>query len=117
MLRRHPTDQTQILADAANPGTAGDYIVIYCTGLGEVSPPVKAGTAAPLDHVTQTVNPVSVTIGGVPAQVMFAGLNPGFAGLYQVNAVVPQGVAPGSAVTVSLAEAGQLSPPVTMAVH
>ncbi len=110
-------DFTQTLADAAHPATAGDYIVIYCTGLGEVTPPLAAGTSAPFDHLTSTVNPATVTVGGVAAQVQFAGLTPGFAGLYQVNAIVPQGVAPGAAVVVSIAEAGQLSSPVTMAIR
>ena len=106
----------QTLADAAHPAQAGDIIVIYCTGLGEVSPAVVAGTPAPSDHLTYTVNRVSVTIGGVAAEVQFAGLPAGFAGLYQVNAKVPQGITPGAAVVVSMAEAGQVSAPVTMAV-
>ena len=70
-----------------------------------------------LIHLTSTVNPVTVTIGGVAVQVQFAGLTPGFAGLYQVNAMVPDGVPPGAAVVLSIAEAGQLSSPVTMAVR
>src|SRR5450432_2628672 len=32
------SDFTQVLADAAHPATAGDVVVIYCTGLGEVKP-------------------------------------------------------------------------------
>jgi adhesin/invasin len=111
------TDFTQTLADAGHPATAGDYIVIYCTGLGEVTPSVAVGTPAPFDHLTSTVNPVTVTIGGVAAEVQFAGLTPGFAGLYQVNAMVPDGVPPGAAVVLSIAEAGQLSSLVTMAVR
>jgi adhesin/invasin len=110
------SDFTQTLADSRNPATAGDFIVIYCSGLGEVAPPVAAGAPAPLDHLTSTVNPVTVAIGGVDAPVQFAGLSPGFAGLYQVNAMVPQGVAPGATVVVSLTEMGQTSSPVTMAV-
>lgn len=64
-----------------------------------------------------TVNPVSVTIGGQEAQVIFAGLAPGFAGLYQVNAIVPPGINASNEAPVSLTVAGQASPPVTMAVR
>ena len=111
------SDFTQTLADAAHPAAAGDVIVIYCTGLGEVTPALAAGAPAPFDHLTSTVNRVEVTIGGVPAQVQFSGLTPGFAGLYQVNVKVPDGVTPGAAVVLSIAEAGQISSPVTMAVR
>jgi trimeric autotransporter adhesin len=110
-------DFTQTLADAGHPAKAGDFIVIYCTGLGEVTPPVTAGAPAPFDHLTHTENPVTVTIGGVAAQVQFAGLTPGFAGLYQVNVVVPKGVTPGAALVLSIIGSGQVSSPVTMAVQ
>jgi uncharacterized protein (TIGR03437 family) len=103
------------LADAAAPVRAGDVVVIYCTGLGPVDPPVEAGQAAPAEPLSQTVHPVSLTIGGRAAMVLFAGLTPGFSGLYQVNAVIPEGIAPGDAVPVVLSVAGQSSPAVTMA--
>lgn len=58
-----------------------------------------------------------MTIGGKRAQVQFAGLTPGFAGLYQINAVVPAGVTPGNDVSLQLTIAGQSSPVVTIAVR
>jgi uncharacterized protein (TIGR03437 family) len=82
-----------------------------------VTPPVAAGSPAPLTSTSHTVNPVTVTIGGVPANVFFAGLTPGSIGLYQVNATVPSGVAPGNQVPVVLTAAGQQSKPVTIAVQ
>jgi uncharacterized protein (TIGR03437 family) len=90
--------------------------VIYCTGLGAVTPPVPAGVPAPASPLSEATG-VSVTIGGVAANASFAGLSPGFAGLYQINAVVPSGVTPGSQVPVVLSVAGQTSPPVTMAIR
>jgi adhesin/invasin len=60
---------------------------------------------------------VTVTIGGNPAQVLFAGLAPGYAGLYQVNVVVPEGVTPGANVPAILTTAAFSSPPVTVAVQ
>jgi uncharacterized protein (TIGR03437 family) len=107
----------QIYADSANPVHSGQNIVIYCTGLGEVDPAVKAGDPTPLDHLTNAVNPVDVTIGGIKVRARFAGLTPGSTGLYQVNAIVPEGVAPGNAVPVFLTSAGQASAQVTIAVH
>jgi uncharacterized protein (TIGR03437 family) len=108
---------TGVLADVNAPATAGDVVVISCTGLGAVDPPVANGAPAPDSPISQTINAVTATIGGVPAQVQFAGLAPGTAGVYQVNVVVPSGVAPGSQVPVLLTVAGQTSPPVTMAVQ
>jgi adhesin/invasin len=84
--------------------------------LGAVSPGVVSGAATPLSPLVNAVNSVTVTIGGQPAEVKFAGLTPGFAGLYQVNAVVPAGVS-GNAVPVVLQVSGQTSTSVAMAVR
>lgn len=75
------------------------------------------GAAAPLSPLAYAMGRVSLTIGGVNAPVAFAGLTPGFVGLYQINATVPPGVPPGSQVPVVINVAGQASPPVTMAVR
>jgi uncharacterized protein (TIGR03437 family) len=80
-----------------------------------VSPPVALGAAAA--GPTPTVVPVTATIGGMAAAVSYAGLTPGFPGLYQVNTVVPSGIAPSSQVPVVLSTSGQSSPAVTIAVR
>jgi adhesin/invasin len=99
-----------ILADSQSPASAGDALVIYSAGLGNVSPAVPAGSGAPLSGpLSNTAASVSVSIGGQPAQVLFAGLTPGFPGLYQVNAMVPNGVAAGNQVPVTVSVAGQNS--------
>lgn len=110
-------DGTVFLNTASNPASAGDALVIYCTGLGAVTPSVAAGTAAPSSPLSYTTNPVTVTIGGQPAQVLFSGLTPGYVGLYQVNVVVPSGVGSGAAVPVVVSAAGLSSPPVTVAIQ
>ena len=102
------------LADASHPVGAGEVVVMYGVGLGAVNPPVAAGVAAA--GLSRTVQPVTVTVGAVEARVLYAGLAPGFAGLYQVNAEVPAGVPAGEAAVV-LTVAAQASPPVTMAVR
>jgi uncharacterized protein (TIGR03437 family) len=103
--------------DASNPAHAGDFAVIYCTGLGAVDSKVPAGSASPGSPPANTVNPVSVTIGGMTARVLFNGLSPGFAGLYQVNVQVPDGIPPGNTVPVVLTSAGRSGGTVTMAIR
>lgn len=109
---------TGALVTSTAPAHVGDTVVIYCNGLGAVTPPIPTGTPAPAaGPLSQTNNPVTITIGGISATVNFAGLAPGFPDLYQVNAVVPPGVQAGNSVPVILNVAGQTSPTVTMTVQ
>ena len=96
------------------PANPGEFLSIFCTGLGATSPIVEAGEAGAGEAVT---TPVTATIGGVDASVSFAGLAPGFVGLYQVNARVPGGVVPGPAVPVVITQNGIASNTVTIAVE
>jgi uncharacterized protein (TIGR03437 family) len=72
---------------AAKPG---DLVILYATGLGPTVLNLAPGTLAPGGGaVTGTL---SVSIGGVKlsaAQIQYAGVAPTFAGLYQLNLVVP----------------------------
>jgi uncharacterized protein (TIGR03437 family) len=49
--------------------------------------------------------------------VIFAGLTPGFTALYQVNAIVPNGVRAGDAVELVVRSGERASAPVTIAVR
>ena len=117
-IYRFIDEATQPLAAPGNPAAAKDFLIIYCSGLGETGPTVIAGEEAPAQEpFARTVNPVVVTIGGVEAKVNFAGLTPFFSGLYQINVQVRSGVPPGDEVPVVVSVGGQMSPPVTIAIE
>jgi uncharacterized protein (TIGR03437 family) len=75
------------------------------------------GQPAPANPLAQTTTNPIVTIGGVPAMVSFSGMAPGYVGLYQVNALVPEGSAVGSAVPVTISIGGATSNTVTISVQ
>jgi uncharacterized protein (TIGR03437 family) len=105
------------LVDNANPAQAGDTILIFAAGLGAVTPTVPSGSVSPSNPPAATRAPVQVSIGGKPAVMTFAGLAPGFFGLYQINAVVPDGIPPSSTVPVTVTAGSETSPAVTIAVR
>jgi uncharacterized protein (TIGR03437 family) len=76
------------VVDSKNPAKRGETVVVYMTGLGAVSPAVPDGTGAPSNPLA-TAAPVAIYVGGQLADVIFQGLTPGFAGLYQVNVTLP----------------------------
>jgi uncharacterized protein (TIGR03437 family) len=111
-------DTSYRLVDPTNPATAGStYIQIYCTGLGPVSNQPVSGSVSPSGPLAGTTTTPVVTIGGIPAQVTFSGLAPGFVGEYQVNALIPTATAPGDAVPVTISAGGKTSNGVTIAIR
>src|SRR5579871_42070 len=103
---------------AANPVAKGDFVTIYCTGLGDVTNRPATGTPAPPGpNLAVTTTAPAVTIGGAAATVSFSGLAPGFVGLYQVNVQVPSAATSGNAVTLQLSIGGINANPVTIAVQ
>ena len=116
-IYKYDAQGNQIRADKNAPAKTGDSLVVYCSGLGAVNPALGAGTVTPLSFLTKTVAAVTVTIGGVPVPVAFAGLTPGSVGLYQINATVPPGLANNDATSFQVSAGGQDSPVVTFAVR
>ncbi len=103
------------LVTPQNPVRPGDIIQIFATGLGETDPEVATGEPAPPFSTVR--NPVTVTIGEMEAAVAYQGLAPGFVGLYQVNAVVPEVSVPDPAVPLVITQDGIASNAVTIAVQ
>jgi uncharacterized protein (TIGR03437 family) len=99
-----------IPGSTSHPASAGDTLVFYASGLGAVDQPPPPDGAPSSDTLRRTSTPLTVMMGGMPGVVNFAGLSPQFSGVYQVNVVVPPGLAPGSAVPVQLQIGGVTSP-------
>jgi uncharacterized protein (TIGR03437 family) len=106
-----------VIAGPNNPAARGEVVIIYAAGLGLTQPGVNASEAAPSNPLARVAREVTVTIGGQEAAVSFAGLTPGFSGLYQLNVTVPAGAPVGSAVPVVVSVAGASSAVTTMAVR
>jgi uncharacterized protein (TIGR03437 family) len=94
------TNQDGSLNSPVNPLPRGQALVIYITGLGTV---VKQGP------YSVTTAPVTVLLNGSEYPAAFAGLTPGYFGLYQVNVVFPAITPPGLGVSLSVKQAGQSS--------
>jgi uncharacterized protein (TIGR03437 family) len=103
-------NQDYTINSSTNPAAAGSVIVLYATGGGLTSPLVPDGSVVTTDVLPRPVLPVTASIGGQPATVLYAGGAPGIAaGVLQVNVQLPDGLAAGSSVPVILTIGGQSS--------
>jgi len=90
-------NQDGTINSATNPATRGTVVVLFATGEGQTNPAGVDGLVATTDVLREPVLPVSVTIGGQTAQVLYAGGAPGnVAGVMEVEVVAPTGAAPGA---------------------
>ncbi len=95
---------------ASNPAAAGSVVQLFGTGFGAIDTTLALGDFFSTTTPTRVVNPVSVTIGGVDAEVTFAGGSPGMiGGVYRIDVRVPEGLAAGPHPVV-VAVDGQPSP-------
>jgi uncharacterized protein (TIGR03437 family) len=99
-----------VLNYPAAPIQVGGRAFFYATGLGVLTPAIMEGMgglegASSPGFVPSQVNPYpTVTIGGVPAKVEYAGVS-GYPGVYQINIVMPSGVPSGGSVPVVIKSA------------
>ena len=89
-----------------SPASPGDLVILYATGLGNT-----LNDPSPPDEITQYpgkilhFNTLQVYLDGRmvdPAKVLWAGLSPGNAGLYQVNLYLPEDTGPDPEIRLSL---------------
>jgi len=94
-----------------NPAAPGDIVILYATGLGQTSPAVECGVlptkAAPLADIAN----FTIVLDGTavdPSAILYAGIAPGFAGLYQINVTLPNST--GANPQLQIGFSGALSP-------
>ena len=86
------------LVSAQSPARPGEALHAYAIGLGQTSPAVPYGEAGPgQEPFARLASPLVCTDGRstAPVGILFAGLAPGFVGVYQVDWQVPSGAAAG----------------------
>jgi uncharacterized protein (TIGR03437 family) len=99
-------NQDNTVNGAANPAPAGSVVALYGTG----------GGALTNDALPRVALPVSATIGGLGAQVLYAGVAPGEPdGVIQINVQIPTGLTPGVAGVVVMIGNASSQPGVTLA--
>ncbi|MCX6613538.1 MAG: hypothetical protein NTW74_22155 [Acidobacteria bacterium] len=95
---------------AANAAEAGKLIVLYGTGAGtfKSSPVDGAVIGLPLPEF---LSPLSLQIGGVTAELLYAGPAPGLvSGVFQINARIPNGIEPGDKIPIRVRSGNIESP-------
>jgi uncharacterized protein (TIGR03437 family) len=98
---------------------AGQVAVAYITGEGDVTPSLATGATPPsgtaVARFPKARQPLSVSVGGVDAAILFNGIPTGFTGVTQINFTVPAGAAAGVQQVV-VTVGGVSSQPVTLTV-
>ena len=103
-------NQDGTVNSADNPAAVGSYVSVYATGEGQTKPGGIDGKPGDTPAPTPIAQPVTVTVGGLNAQVQYAGGAPGqLAGLLQVNVQLPLKIAAGPSVPIVLSMGGQAS--------
>lgn len=75
----------------ASPALPGEIVVLYAAGLGRTSPDTTSGQLATSAFQIYYASQLQILFNGSPSPgvVLYAGLAPGFAGLYQINVQLP----------------------------
>ena len=97
IIAQHSSDGS--LVSSASPAKPGESLVMYLVGMGPTNPSVASGVLSPgpPSLASVTVQP-TVTVDSETSTVLFAGLTPGFVGLYQIDFQVPANASSGELV-------------------
>lgn len=93
------------------PASAGEIVALWATGLGNTIPGVDDGAIPPAAQSLSQLSQFDVWINGAPIDhslILYAGVAPGYAGLYQINVKLPDPLPANPEIRLALA--GTLSP-------
>jgi uncharacterized protein (TIGR03437 family) len=92
-----------------NPAIPGSIVSLYATGLGELTGDAETGALVG-DELPTVSQPIKVYVGGVIAELLYAGGAPGLVNsVTQLNVRIPPNARSGTAVPVSVAAGDELS--------
>ncbi|HEV1283841.1 MAG TPA: IPT/TIG domain-containing protein [Bryobacteraceae bacterium] len=97
---------------SASPAQAGEVVVLFASGLGPTNPaaipnqiPQQAASVSPMSSFAMLINGAAVN----PQQILYAGVVPTFAGLFQINVQLPNDTP--SNPQIQIGYSGIMSPP------
>jgi uncharacterized protein (TIGR03437 family) len=111
-------NQDSSINSSFNPAAKGSYVTIYFTGGGQTDPVGITGSVNPTMPLKRLVQQPTVTVGGTPATVTFAGSAPGLVdGVDQLNIQLSPDTPSGAQPVVITSGAVQSPASVTLAVQ
>ncbi len=96
------------LITAAAPAQPGEILTLYATGLGDTIPPVIYSNVATIAATLQNLAEFKVLLNGTQLDsslILYAGIAPGYAGLYQINVQLPKTVSSNPDLQIGLGDA------------
>jgi uncharacterized protein (TIGR03437 family) len=89
---------------ASNAAARGSIVTLYATGLGQTLPFGADGLLVFDEPLPRPILPVSVLVGGVAAEILYAGIAPGFVGVMQINIRIPSAAEAGANVPLQIVQ-------------
>jgi uncharacterized protein (TIGR03437 family) len=105
------------LISASHPAAPGEIVVLYAGGLGRTSPDVPSGHIVSGPTSILYESELQILLNGDPcpaSSIYYAGLAPDYAGLYQINLLLPDVVPPDPAIRMVM---GTQSSPVSVLLY
>ena len=104
-IAQHWPDYSSIAP--TSPAAPGGIVILYATGLGKTEPYPSQPAEIPLyAGWIERMNDFQVYLDGTPldpSKVLYAGLAPGWPGLYQIDLVLPDDAGPNPEIRVAIA--------------